>query len=79
MIAKKDIAKGEELCVTYVDPSMGLHERRRELKAWGFGLCTCKRCQEEEGVLQHSKSEESTENSLHPGLEDELRAGFGII
>jgi hypothetical protein len=38
----------EELVVTYVDPSLGVRERRSQLVAWGFGQCDCERCVKEE-------------------------------
>ncbi|KAN0120520.1 hypothetical protein V8E52_004347 [Russula decolorans] len=37
-----------ELVVTYVDPSLGVRERRSQLVAWGFGQCDCERCVKEE-------------------------------
>ena len=39
VIAKCDVAVGEELVVTYVDPSLGVRERRSQLVARGFGRC----------------------------------------
>jgi hypothetical protein len=53
VIAKRDIPVGEELVVTYVDPSLGVRERRSQLVAWGFGQCECERCRVEE---RHGKS-----------------------
>ena len=37
VIARCDIAVVEELVATYVDPSLGVCERRSQLVAWGFG------------------------------------------
>jgi hypothetical protein len=48
VIAERDVAVGEELIVTYVDPSLGVCERRSQLVAWGFGQCYCERCVKEE-------------------------------
>ncbi|KAN0120594.1 hypothetical protein V8E52_004421 [Russula decolorans] len=48
VIAKHDIAVGEELIVTNVDPSLGEREWRSQLVAWGFGQCDCERCVKEE-------------------------------
>ncbi|KAN0120545.1 hypothetical protein V8E52_004372, partial [Russula decolorans] len=45
VIAKRNIA---ELVVTYVDPPLGVRERRLQLVAWGFGQCDCERCVKEE-------------------------------
>ena len=39
VIAKRDIAVGEEIVVTYVDLSLGVRERRSQLVAWVFGRC----------------------------------------
>ena len=35
--------------MTYVDPTLGVHERRSQLVAWGFGHRDCEWCVEEEG------------------------------
>lgn len=80
LLAKSDISIGEELVITYVDPDMGVNERRRELRSWGFGACMCKRCVEEEETLKMKevKGEEGGA-AVDPDLEDELRAGFGIV
>ena len=50
VIAKGDIVVGEArgLVVTCVDASLGEHERRSQLAAWGFGQCDCERCVEKE-------------------------------
>jgi len=68
-IAKRDIAVGEELVITYVDPSLGVRERRSQLGEWGFGQCGCERCvvEEHEG--------ENGEDDL---LARELTAGLGV-
>jgi SET domain len=68
MIAKRDIAVGEELLVTYVDPSLGVSERRSQLGAWGFGRCDCERCMES-----------SDTEADHLDLERELKAGLGVM
>ena len=60
-IAKRNIAVDEEIVVTYVDPSLGVRERRSQLVAWGFGLCDCERCRVEEG--KEGKSCEDEEES----------------
>ncbi|THH13315.1 hypothetical protein EW146_g6893 [Bondarzewia mesenterica] len=48
LLARRDINAGEELCVAYVDPSLGVKQRREQLGAWGFGVCQCERCIREE-------------------------------
>jgi SET domain len=67
MVAKREIGVGEELLVTYVNPSLGVHERRSQLEAWGFGECNCERCAKEE-----------KETRVDP-LERELKAGLGVM
>jgi len=76
VIAKRDIEPGEELLVSYVDPSLGVKARREKLGAWNFGACRCKRCVEEErtGVT----SQRSPDNDLED-LERELKAGLGVM
>ncbi|KAH8988997.1 SET domain-containing protein [Lactarius hatsudake] len=72
LVAKRDIAAGEELLVTYVDPSLGVSKRRMQLGAWGFGECVCERCIEEE-------KETSKPSSDVDDLERELKAGLGVM
>jgi len=71
IIAKRDIAVGEELVITYVDPSLGVRERRSQLGAWGFGQCGCERCVEED---KGEKEGEAGEDDLAR----ELTAGLGV-
>ncbi|KAH9996410.1 SET domain-containing protein [Russula compacta] len=79
MIAKRDIAIGEELVVTYVNPSLGVHERRSQLGAWGLVQCYCTRCIEEEKE-GHSGEGELINRPLNMDeLERELKAGLGVI
>ncbi|KAF8604418.1 SET domain-containing protein [Ceratobasidium sp. AG-I] len=89
LIPVSPVQKGEELLVSYVNPSLGLRERRNELRAWDFGVCRCKRCLEEEKT-EESRSEpvvkEARGNSKEIGkdkldgadLEDELRGFLGV-
>jgi hypothetical protein len=84
VIAKRNIAVGEELVVTYVDPSLGVRERRSQLVAWGFGQCDCERCVEEErgGKSREDEGEgkgEIKERSDMDDLESELKAGLGVM
>jgi hypothetical protein len=85
VVAKRNIAVGEELVVTYVDPSLGVRDRRSQLVAWGFGQCECERCAEE-GKEAEEKSfegdgegETKEERSDMDDLERELKAGLGIV
>jgi hypothetical protein len=70
IVAKRDIAVGEELLVTYVDPSLGVGRRRLQLGAWGFGECVCERCMEEEKEVGETSVDD---------LERELKAGLGVM
>ena len=74
VIARYDIHVGEELLVTYVNPDLGLRERRQELRAWGFGICQCTRC------IEEGKEREGAglEGSGIDDLEQELKAGLGL-
>ena len=72
VIAKRDIAVGEELVITYVDPSLGVRERRSQLGAWGFGQCDCGRCIEEED------KGENREGGGEDDLAREITAGLGV-
>ncbi|KAN0102359.1 hypothetical protein V8E52_012024 [Russula decolorans] len=78
VIGKCDIAVGEELIVTYVDPSQGVCERRSQLVAWGFGQCECERGFEEEreGFEGRSCGDERSDMA---DLEKELKAGLGVM
>jgi len=60
---------------TYVDPELGLKERRQTVGAWGFGVCMCERCVEEQ---KHYKEPEGMKPELQD-LETELKAGLGIM
>jgi hypothetical protein len=71
LVARCDIEVGQELLVTYVNPELGVKERRAALSAWGFGVCQCSRCVEE-GV-------EEDEDGMMGDLERELKAGLGIF
>jgi hypothetical protein len=83
VIAKRDIAVGEELVVTYVDPSLGVRERRSQLVAWGFGQCECERCVEEEREGKNCEDEGGGETKERSSdmidLERELKAGLGVM
>ncbi|CAL5219880.1 g1802 [Coccomyxa viridis] len=43
ILAKQDIASGEEVSLSYIDESMPYHERQAALKDYGF-TCACTRC-----------------------------------
>ena len=85
VLAKRDIAVGEELVVTYVDPSLGVRERRSQLVAWGFGQCDCERCRVEEerqGKSCEGEGEEEVETKERSDMDDlerELKAGLGVM
>lgn len=82
--ARRAIRPGEELTVTYVDPSMPLQARRNALMPWAFGTCTCTRCVREEkdakGKGEDADSErDSGYQEKYDGLEEELRHGLGLL
>ncbi|OBZ74371.1 putative protein lysine methyltransferase SET5 [Grifola frondosa] len=75
VIARQDIAPGEELFITYVNPEQPLDQRRRQLIEWGFGLCKCDRC-----VAEESETSEATVGKADvDDLEAELKAGLGVM
>lgn len=76
VIAKNDIQVGEELVVTYVNPQASYRRRQTELRAWGFGDCTCPRCLEEVRTLKDEKNED---DEALDGLATELKAGLGVM
>ncbi|DBA70576.1 TPA: hypothetical protein ACH3X2_011966 [Trebouxia sp. C0005] len=46
-VAARDIAAGEQLCISYIDASMSVRARQRQLD-WGYGFrCSCEACTEE--------------------------------
>lgn len=93
--ANVPIKVGEELVITYVDPSLGLKGRREALRAWGFGLCGCVRCDSEaraEEALREKKRKAGLDVDGTQGngngngdkrdlddLEAELKAGLGLL
>ena len=74
-IARRPIAPGEELTITYVDPNLGVEQRRRQLLEWGFGVCRCGRCVAEEGAGTAA----SPGRADAADLEMELKAGLGVM
>lgn len=73
VIAKNDIRIGEELLITYVDPQASYRARQAELRAWGFGVCTCPRCLEEGPT-----DEKNGDDKGRDDLVTELKAGLGV-
>ncbi|PPQ65023.1 hypothetical protein CVT24_008171 [Panaeolus cyanescens] len=87
------IKAGEELVITYVDPNSGLKGRREALRAWGFGICGCARCEsesrlEEAARARRRKDGEDVDGANETGngdkrdledLEAELKAGLGLL
>ncbi|EUC63033.1 Set5 protein [Rhizoctonia solani AG-3 Rhs1AP] len=87
VIATSPIPAGVELVVSYVDPSLDLRSRRRELRAWDFGVCQCGRCLEEEKSDSNTKDPEilGSRSKVKVGeekdagqLADELRDFLGV-
>ncbi|TDL15556.1 SET domain-containing protein [Rickenella mellea] len=81
LIALRAIQPDEELVITYVDPGMGVKERRRELSAWGWGVCLCVRCVSEEGDEKEEGEGKTREGEAggEADLEGELKAGLGVF
>ena len=75
VIAKEEIDAGQELLITYTNPESNLRDRRRRLSEWGFGLCQCARCVEEEKDLK--ESDMNTQEA--DDLADQLKAGLGVL
>ena len=65
--AKRDIAEGEELCITYLGletPELDLEERRKRTKeTWAFE-CGCQRCIEESKVDLEEETEQTIQLQL---------------
>jgi hypothetical protein len=80
LIAKADIAPGEELVVTYVNPMLNVRARRRKLGEWGFGVCRCARCENEEKELREKGEwDKAQEEQEDDDLASELKKGFGVV
>ncbi|KAI0673183.1 SET domain-containing protein [Trametes maxima] len=80
VLSRRDIAPGEELFITYVNPELPLEQRRRQLMEWGFGKCVCERCVREEAernVAGLGDGEQAVGNA--DDLEAELKAGLGVM
>ena len=75
LIARRDIGPGEELFITYVNPQMPLENRRKQLLEWGFGVCSCARCKEEESDPEREPSTAEAPDDL----EQELKASLGVV
>ena len=71
--ALRDIEEGEELFVSYVRPSLGVRERRLELRSWGIPDCKCGRCIQEEEELGKGSALDSTVDS---DLANEIKQAF---
>ncbi|KAI6022917.1 hypothetical protein BKA83DRAFT_356490 [Pisolithus microcarpus] len=76
IVAKTDINPGDELLISYTDPSCDLRARRRRLAEWGFGPCQCGRCLAEEEEARAAGSGGDTEAD---NLADQLWAGLGLV
>ncbi|KZT68013.1 SET domain-containing protein, partial [Daedalea quercina L-15889] len=88
VIARRAIERGEELNITYVDPSLSVEQRRQRLLEWGFGKCECGRCvREAEALGERRTTAGETGGSDAMGdangdmadLEAELKAGLGVV
>ncbi|KAG8732465.1 SET domain-containing protein 5, partial [Ceratobasidium sp. 428] len=88
LIATTPIKRGDEILISYVDPSQNLRARRRALRDWDFGICRCARCLDEEqrreGDLEleagdKARAEVNKAKGADGGeLEDEIRGFLGV-
>ncbi|KAI0830327.1 SET domain-containing protein [Trametes gibbosa] len=79
VLARRDIAPGEELLITYVNPELPLKQRRMQLLEWGFGNCACERCVKEERERKDAAVDEVGAAEDTADLEAELKAGLGVM
>ncbi|KAH9851289.1 SET domain-containing protein [Lenzites betulinus] len=79
VLARRDIAPGEELFITYVNPDLPFEQRRRQLLEWGFGKCACERCLKEERERKDAGVGEAAVAEDTADLEAELKAGLGVM
>ncbi|PNW87292.1 hypothetical protein CHLRE_02g116850v5 [Chlamydomonas reinhardtii] len=74
-VAARDIAPGEELCVSYMDVALPYESRQRHLE-WSYGfVCRCPRCREEGAAEAVDAAEE--EARRHGGSGSGGSAGGG--
>eukprot|EP00644_Phytophthora_capsici_P011719 jgi/Phyca11/572939/estExt2_Genewise1.C_PHYCAscaffold_500273 len=59
VVAIRDIKKGEELCICYIDVDMDVQTREANLREYKF-KCFCSRCVQERQQLE--QQEQPTEN-----------------
>ncbi|KAK0506027.1 hypothetical protein EDD18DRAFT_1342366 [Armillaria luteobubalina] len=78
VIARRAILPDEELTITYVDPSLGVTQRRQALGEWGFGDCTCSRCDREAVGTDKLQEIKGDDNLDLKDLERELKEGLGL-
>jgi hypothetical protein len=71
-IAKRDIAEGEELCISYIDANQPIEVRQRDLANYGFS-CNCERCRAERGeMLLHEDDAASDDMEMSKGDDDDV-------
>ncbi|RDW59127.1 hypothetical protein BP5796_12051 [Coleophoma crateriformis] len=63
--ALRDIVPGEELTLTYTNPSLSRKDRQDRLRLWGFE-CACDLCMQEESQAAESDGRIAQINSLMP-------------
>ncbi|KAG8737825.1 SET domain-containing protein 5, partial [Ceratobasidium sp. 428] len=88
LIATIPIKRGDEILISYVDPSQNLRARRLALRDWDFGICRCSRCLDEEQrgeenpkleIGDEARAEVNKAKSTDGGdLEDEIRGFLGV-
>lgn len=71
-LAKNEIKKGDELVITYQDPSLELSRRRMLLwREYMFGPCECQRCLEELNGLNEDQKKEMESGSWKVDVNEE--------
>lgn len=88
VVAKRAIAPGEELVVSYVDPGQNVRTRRARLRMWNFGECRCAKCVAEEKEMKPGAISEDDGLKVEKtdgeagagidGLEQEIRDALGL-
>jgi hypothetical protein len=69
-VATRDIAAGEELCISYIDATQDVRGRQEDLENYGF-VCTCPKCLAEGGGKGKRKVE-ATQRTVDPVLASQV-------
>ncbi|OAV89141.1 hypothetical protein PTTG_07843 [Puccinia triticina 1-1 BBBD Race 1] len=72
VMARKDIAKDEEITLSYVNPELSLDARRRKLFEDYLFSCFCSRCRKELEAEEERKHYQDLMEKMRPACNDEL-------